>query len=900
VTSRLKTPALRRWLSPLVAFVVVLALAPGAALAASAPGSPQNLAATAGDKQVALTWAAPASDGGAAITDYRVQYRAAGASTWVTYPDGTSTNLFATVTLLVNGTTYDFRVRAINSVGLGAISNVVSATPTTANPGAPGIPGGLTPTAGNKQVALTWTEPSNGGSPITDYGVQYRPVGGTWATYPDGTSTNLYATVTLLTNGTEYELRVRARNAVGWGAWSAAVRATPAAAVVPTMPLSLVATPGDARMALTWAAPASDGGSAITDYVVQYKKSTALTWTTYPDGTSTNLFATVTLLVNGTSYDFRVRAKNAVGLGAYSNSVSAVPTPPAVPSMPLNLAATPGNHQVALTWNLPASDGGAAITDYVVQFRIGSDPWSTFADGTSTNLFATVTGLTNGTTYEFQVRAVNSAGGGAWANVFATLGTVPGAPTGLTPTAGNQQVALAWTAPASDGGAAITDYVVQYRIGSGPWTSFPDGTSTNLFATVTSLANGTEYEFQVQAVNLIGGGAFSSPAFATPTGLPGVPQSLAAAPGNGQVTLTWAAPSYDGGSAIIDYAIQWRTTGSGSWTLVNPAASGAIVSSLANGTSYEFQVQARNANGSGAWSASVTAAPRTVPGIPQSLAAAPGNGQVTLTWAAPASDGGSAIIDYAIQWRTTGSGSWTLVNPAASGLIVSSLANGTSYEFQVQARNIAGSGSWSVSATATPATVPGIPQSLAAVPGNGSVTLTWAAPAFNGGSAIIDYAVQWRTGSGSWTLVNPAASGGAVTLPNGTPSLTYEFQVRARNAIGSGSWSASVFAAPGVPGVPQNLTASLVIGGLVWLFWDAPASNNGASITDYQVQYCKWSVATNSCLDAWTTYPDGTGTGTNAFMTGFANATLYAFQVRAVNSRGPGAWSASFLVTTGT
>lgn len=97
--------------------------------------------------------------------------------------------------------------------------------------------------------------------------------------------------------------------------------------------------------------------------------------------------------------------------------------------------------------------------------------------------------------------------------------TAPGQPTGLAATAGNGQASLSWTAPASDGGAAITDYTVQYRTTAGPgaWTTFADAVSTATSAVVTGLTNGTGYDFQVAAVNSVGTGTYSATASATPS-----------------------------------------------------------------------------------------------------------------------------------------------------------------------------------------------------------------------------------------------------------------------------------------------------------------------------------------------------------------------------------------------
>jgi len=105
-------------------------------------------------------------------------------------------------------------------------------------------------------------------------------------------------------------------------------------------------------------------------------------------------------------------------------------TPPVAPDAPTSLSATAGNGQVSLSWTAPASNGGAAITDYTVQFSSnGGSTWSTFADGTSTATSATVTGLANGTAYVFRVAAVNAAGTGAYTAASSSVTPAVGLPT---------------------------------------------------------------------------------------------------------------------------------------------------------------------------------------------------------------------------------------------------------------------------------------------------------------------------------------------------------------------------------------------------------------------------------------------------------------------------------------
>jgi hypothetical protein len=191
-------------MSALLALNVVVISGP--AYAATAPGVPTALTGTAGNAEVALTWTAPANDGGAAVTDYRIEYKLAGGSTWFVFADGISTVAATTVTGLSNASTYSFQVAAINTIGPSTFSTAETSTPQATTPGAVTA---LAASPGSSQLGLTWVEPaSSGGLSITDYVVQYKLTSAsTWSTFPDGTSTTASTTITDLVNGTGYEVR---------------------------------------------------------------------------------------------------------------------------------------------------------------------------------------------------------------------------------------------------------------------------------------------------------------------------------------------------------------------------------------------------------------------------------------------------------------------------------------------------------------------------------------------------------------------------------------------------------------------------------------------------------------------------------------------------------------------
>ncbi|MCH9029521.1 MAG: fibronectin type III domain-containing protein [Bacteroidetes bacterium] len=137
------------------------------------------------------------------------------------------------------------------------------------------------------------------------------------------TAATTYSDSTLSTGNTA-EYRVSAINSIGTGVASDTASAT--TFTVPAKPTALSATAGNTQVSLSWTAP-NNGGSAITDYTVEFKLSTDSTFATFNDGVSTATTATVTGLTNGLSYDFRVSAINSIGTGAVSDTASATPAP---------------------------------------------------------------------------------------------------------------------------------------------------------------------------------------------------------------------------------------------------------------------------------------------------------------------------------------------------------------------------------------------------------------------------------------------------------------------------------------------------------------------------------------------------------------------------------------------
>jgi len=318
---------------------------------------------------------------------------------------------------------------------------------------------------------------------------------------------------------------LRADSSAGAGTASNTLTGTPY--TYPDAPTNIVADGRNGSLVVTWSAPAYNGGSAITSY-------TATAFTAATAGSQVTTCSTSTLsctlggLSNGTTYYVSMQAQNAAGLSVRSDPRVAG-TPSLLPTAPRNVAGTPGNGQVSLSWDAPTGRGNSAIVDYQIWYSSGSG-YTEFTHDPSTATSATVTGLTNGTAYTFEVYAVNSDGTGpvSAASAPVTPATLPGAPTIDSATAGNASVALAWTPPADDGGSPVTGYLITPSVGD-PVTV---GNVTSYV--VTGLTNGTPYTFTVAAINAMGtGDASVASTEVTPAATaPGAPSITSATAGD--------------------------------------------------------------------------------------------------------------------------------------------------------------------------------------------------------------------------------------------------------------------------------------------------------------------------------------------------------------------------------
>jgi RHS repeat-associated protein len=261
-----------------------------------------------------------------------------------------------------------------------------------------------------------------------------------------------------------------------------------------------------------------------------------------------------------------------------------------VPAAPTGVNATGAHTKATVSFNASGNDGGAAITGYTVT----SNPaGGVDSNAGSTGLSHVVTGLTNGTSYTFTVKAINAVGSSVASqpsNSITPAPTAPDAPTNATAVGGHTKATVSFTAPAENG-AAISGYNVSSSPAGGVDSN---AGGTGLSHIVTGLTNGVSYTFTVTAINAMGTSTPSQPSnsiIPAPTA-PDAPTHVKAAGGNSQATISFTAPA-ENGSPISGYTV---TSNPGGIT-ASGTGSPIIVTGLTNGTAYTFTVTATNGIG---------------------------------------------------------------------------------------------------------------------------------------------------------------------------------------------------------------------------------------------------------------------------------------------------------------
>lgn len=439
-----------------------------------APSAPRDVTANPSSRQLNVTWAPPADNGGHPITGYHASVTAGGPSC-TTSGDRPG----CTITGLANNTAYRVSVVATNAVGSSPIGISNVATPSDPVPSAPRALQ-VIPAAGSATVA--WSPPVAGADAVISYRVSSTPGG------LSCTSKDLSCVVSGLTNGQAYTFRAVAISTGGEsGVSDSSIPVTPAD--VPGPPLSVTANGATRALTASWAPPADHGGASVTGY----------TATAAPGGRSCTTDAnTRQCTIDGLTkraYTVSVTATNRIGVSQASASSNEVTPVDPSPAAPQDVRAIAGPQSVVISWEPPHVDA-----DTVTGYKVTSSPGG-FSCSTK-DLTCTITGLTNGQPYTFRVTASSTGGQSTVSEptMPVTPAGPPSPPRAVQADAGDRSVLVSWNAPHDDGGAAVKEYTA---------TAWPGGRVCTTTAdlrqcAIAGLTNGQSYTVTVTATNRVG------------------------------------------------------------------------------------------------------------------------------------------------------------------------------------------------------------------------------------------------------------------------------------------------------------------------------------------------------------------------------------------------------------
>ena len=793
------------------------------------------------------------------------------------------------MTGLVYGSVYAFQVVATNAFG-DSVASESSASFRVTSP--PDPPTSVVAVGANASAQISWQPAVSNGDPVTSYkavAVQDSTKFCVAVAPLNGALPNA-CTVTGLTNGSNYSFTVVATNGTGSSSSSAASATIRPAG--PPLPPTLVTAVGAISSArVSWNASAANG-SSVTQYTarsIQEPTKSCSTDSTLGVPATT---CVVLGLTNGSSSTFVVTATNLAGTSGLSNA-SASTFIGGAPDAPSAVEAVAGIGQISVTWTAPASNG-RPITSYVVssvQMPVKTCSY-TVPTGVPAANSCIVTGLTNGTSYSFTVKATNALGTSTASSPSALVApsSVPGPPTAVSAIAGDAQATVSWTKPTS-AGAVITTYTV-----STVQTPIKSCTSSALFTApatscvVTGLTNGTSYTFVVTATNAVG---TSIPSAASSSVRPFVaasaPTAVTGTPSDGQVVVSWTAAQ-----AVAQGVTSYRVTAVGSpaktctYTVPNsgPVLNRCTVTGLTNGTPYSFTVVALNVSSTSSDSfASTPVTPVGVPGTPTPVEVVVGNGSATVSWTKPA-DNGSVITSYTVTTVGLPTKSCTSSLPVGDPLTsctVSGLPGGVTYSFRVSASNAVGPSTLSAPTTAVLVNdVPSPPTGLTVEVETGVGVATWN-PSIANGSRVLSYQVSSVSHpelSCTYTVPVAGLSANSCRIEGLVRGQVYSFSTVAVSALGTSSVSAATDPMTVPPAMaPNNLTGISALNSRVELKWDPIVAPAGVTIKGYVVTSDPYVAPPRNCV--------GTPNPSCRYI-GLTNGVTYNFSVRAITDLGPG------------
>lgn len=786
--------------------------------ATTPPGPPHHPKVTDYTKSsVSLTWGKPAFDGGAYVKGYIVEMReytqvpestveaevAPAIETTVekewcmcTPPTGIQATKL-TIADLKEGKEYEFRVCAINSEGVGEAANVHGTVVAADRVEAPEIEldADLRKVVSVRASGTLRLFVTIRGRPTP--AVKWEKIEGTLTDRAAIDTTSSY-TMLVLDNVNRFDsgkYSLTLENSSGKKSAVVVVRILD----TPSAPQNFVVKElKKDSVTLSWNSPLMDGGSKITNYIVEKRESVRKVYTTVTSNCTANTFKIEELPEGGIFY-FRVCAVNGYGQGQMVETkeikISEVPLPPSKVTL-VDLTKT----SVSLAWDKPAHDGGSKVMCYNVEFKPKTgDKWGTAC--TVKVPEATIPNLTPNEAYLFRVVAINEKGKSEPKDL--------GLPIVAKDVAIEPSVNLMFNTYSVKAGDDLT-LEVPVRGRPKPVVSWKkDGLPLKQTSSVTILNTEKSSKIIIKEARREHVGKYeitlanSAGTVTTDIGVvvldkPGPPKAIKVdAVTSDSITLSWSPPDYDGGCSISNYIVEKRDTNTQEWQMVasNIARTCFKASRLTHGSEYQFRIYAVNRYGKSTYldSPAITAQYTfKQPGPPSTpIVKLATKSYMLVTWNEPVSDGGSPVLGYHLERKERTSILWTKMNRTMitdTEYKVTGIEEGMMYEYRVYAENIAGIGKCSKAcepvAARDPCDPPGTPIVIAVT--RASVSLSWDKPEYDGGAKVSGYIIECRdVPEGRWTRCNftnvPETH---YTVTGLTENAKYDFHVIAKNAAG--------------------------------------------------------------------------------------------------------------------
>uniref|UniRef100_A0A8B9J8Q6 Fibronectin type-III domain-containing protein 3A n=1 Tax=Astyanax mexicanus TaxID=7994 RepID=A0A8B9J8Q6_ASTMX len=731
------------------------------------PDTPSPPRKASGTKStLVLQWKAPC-DNGSKIQNYILQW-----------DEGKGTGAFEQcyygpqkqyrVTKLSPASKYSFRLAAKNDMGISEFSEPVDMMTSCSVPAPPLSPELVQ--AGVTWICLKWNRPV--GSPKEDeinYVLEMEEEGSGYGFQPSFDGDELSCTVRNLHRSTKYKFRVAAYNAEGKSNPSPVSEFTtaPDRPSCPCRP-SVKGKPHPTSFRMTWDPPKDNGGSDVSEYVVEMSEAgSGSSWEQVYRGSAMECVCDG--LKPGCSYQAKVYCLSVGGQSPMSETLQVqLPAVPPGPCQPPRVVGKPKAREVQLRWASPQVDGGSAVCSYSVEvFAPQAEEGKEVYQGS--DLDCTVCSLLPGRSYGFRLRAANKS------HLFCYGAPEPCRPPHVVCKSPSCAV-VSWEAPPCNG-AAVTEYRLEWGAAEGSMQVCFTGPGTS--HELKGLLPATNYFCRVQAVNVAGVGPFSDVVLCqTPCSVPAAVSSgdAPSPPLYSPSTclgLRWEAPC-DHGAEITSYLID---IGERQPILTGPVTK-YIIQNLQPDTSYRIRIQALNSLGAGPFSHTFKLKTKPLPPLPPRLECTAFSHQtLRLKWGeGPTKGTPTDSLQYHLQLEDKNGRFISLYKGPCHTHKVQRLNESTSYTFRIQAFNEAGEGPFSSVYTFTTPRSPPAPLKAPRVERlEESCEISWEAlPPMKGDPVI--YCLQCMQGNSEFKQIYKG-SATVFQLPSLSSSAEYRFRV---------------------------------------------------------------------------------------------------------------------------